>query len=321
MSHTEINHARQLIAKGQYRAARRLLEQVDSLEADELLIELDFVANQRPSLLRSGYGLLVLLGLLIPVILGLAAFTLAGGFEQARVILTLPTALPTLPPVLTLTPTRTFTPTPTASLTPTTAHTAAPSPTPLPTLPPTWTPTTRPSLPTLDATGTRLAYVVATGQALVAATDTMAARSTNLRTSGTQVLGIVGTPSEACTADAREWWRSTRLVAADTFFNLVNDYETTVALVLERPDEYRGLLAGLRVDFLEELRTEVMRIGYPPCAHTAREMLLGYMQECILALRSIAAGDQPAYGTHKEQAETYDSFFERELDILRVARG
>jgi hypothetical protein len=321
MSREEIEQAKRLIDKGQYRAARALLERLDSLEADELLIELDILENQRPSLLRSGYALVVLLGVLIPLVIGIAAFTLAGGFEKARVILAIPSALPTLPPEPTPTTTSSPTHTVTPSPTPTPTPTFTPTNTPLPTLPPTWTPTPRPIVHTPDATGTRLVFAIATGQALVAATDTMAARNIALRTSGTQVLGVVGTPSDACTADAREWWRSTRLAAADTFFNLSDDYETTIALVLEQPTQYRGLLDGLRVDFLEELRTEAMQVGYPPCAHTAREMLLAYMQECILSYRSMSAGDQPKYAEHVRQAEIYDGFFERELDILGVARG
>jgi hypothetical protein len=315
MSREVVEQARQLMRSGRYRAARKLLEPLDSLEADELLIELDILEHQRPSLLHSGYALVVLLGALIPLVLALGVFTLAGGFEKARVILDIPTALPTLPPTLTHTPT----PTPSRTVTPT--LTITPSLTPTRTLPPTWTPTDRPVTRTPDATGTGLAVVIATGQAFVAATETMAARNTALRTSGTQVLGIVGTPDEACSADARTWWRNTRLVAADAFFNLAEDYDTTIALVLEQPGQYRGLLDGLRVDFLSDLRAEAMQVGYPPCAHTAREMLLAQMQEGILAYRSIAAGDQSAYADHKQQAEVYDRYFERELGILRVARG
>ena len=309
MTREALERARQLIRSRRYRAARKLLEPLDSLDADELLLELDMLENQRPSLLGSGYGLLVLLGLLMPVVLGLATFALAGGFDKARVILDVPTALPTLPPTLT------HTRTPTLTSTPTPTHTVTPSLTPTRTPTATQTPTTTP-----DTTGTTLANVIATGQALVAATDTMIARMAVLRTSGTQVLGVVGTPDDACSTAARTWWRETRLIAADAFFNLADDYRATVTLVLEQPGQYRGLLEGMNMDFLTELRSEAMLVAYPPCAHTAREMLLAYMQAHVLSFQSVRDGDQLAYARHTEQAADYERFFERELGILRVAR-
>lgn len=312
MSREAIERARQLMRSGRYRAARKLLEPLDSLDADELLLDLDMLESQRPSLLGSGYGLLVLLGLLIPVVLALGLFTLAGGFEKARVILDMPTALPTLPPTLTHTLTSTATQTPTPTLTPTSRPTLTHTP------PPTWTPTVPTA--TQDATGTALVNAIATGQVFVAATDTMIARIAVLHTSGTQVLGIVGTPDEACSTESRTWWRETRLIAADAFFNLAEDYRTTVALVLEQPTQYRGLLEGMNMDFLIELRSAAMLVAYPPCAHTAREMLLAHMQEHVLSLQSISAGDHPKYVEHTAQAELYASYFERELAILRVAR-
>lgn len=312
MSREALERARQLIHSKRFRAARKLLEQLDSLEADELLIELDLLENQPPSLLGSGYGLLVLLGLLIPVVLALGLFALAGGFEKVRVLVDVPTALPTLPPTLTHTPTLT----PTETFTP--SHTPTPTLTATRTPPPTWTPTVPTS--TLDVTGTALVNAIATGQALIAATDTMVARMAVLPAESAQVLGVVGTPDEACAAESRRWWRETRLIAADTFFNLVKDYYATVRLVLEQPTQYRGLIEGMKLDFLIDLRSEAMQISYPPCAHTAREMLLAHMQECILSFQSISAGNHPKYIEHIEQAELYATYFERELAILRVAR-
>lgn len=322
MSREVIEQAKQLMRSGHYHAARRLLEPLDSIDADELLIELDALESQRPSLLRSGYALALLLGLLVPTILALAAFLLAGGFEMARVAIEIPTPLPTLLPVPTRTPTPTptITPTPTVTSTPTDTLTPSATSTSTRVLPPTWTPTDRPVFRTPDTTATGLVYIVQTGQALVAATDTMAARSAALRIGDSPVLGVSGTPDEACSSESRAWWRTARLIAADTFFNLADDYDAKIEMAQGQPDQYRGLLESLRVDFLTSLRQEVINVDYPPCAHTAREMLLAHMQQRLLAFASIAAGDEAAYETYMEQAATYNHYFERELAILRVAR-
>ncbi|MAS38001.1 MAG: hypothetical protein CL610_28660 [Anaerolineaceae bacterium] len=316
MAEERLQKARRLIDNGQYQAARELLDKIDDDQAAEMLAELDVLETTRPPLLRVPYLLAMVLGLLIPLVIAAVLFIMSGAGKAPPQTIQASTARPTL----SLTPTAPASPTPLPTASPT--ETPTPSRTTIPTdtqLPPTWTPTDRVTLVPPDTTGTALAQYIQTGEALVHVTGTIAARNAALTTRGTQVLGVIGTPDDACVTEARSWWRTARLTAADTFFNLVDDYDATIMLVLEQPGTYAGLLEAMQVDFLESLREEVAMIGYPPCAFTAREMLLAHMRQRIRAVRSITAGDRPAYDDSVVQAADYRQYFERELGILRVA--
>jgi hypothetical protein len=186
-------------------------------------------------------------------------------------------------------------------------------------LPSTWTPTGITVFPTANFTATALADFVETGAALVAATQTINARRQFVGAAGTQVLGIVGTPDEACQNASRVWWRSARLVAVDTFFKLVDDQDEMIERNQSQPG--RPLLSlGDSIDFMRSLVDEFSLIDYPACANTARDMMLSFMQNRILVARSFSEGDQAQYESGLEQAGIYESFLDRELAILGVLR-
>jgi hypothetical protein len=180
-AHERLQAARRLIESGQYKAARALLETMPGLDAVRLLTHLERLERRRPpSLLRPPYLFFVLLGLLIPLTIGVLAFVLLGAGRMPPPPLTPPTALPTLP----VFPTPTATPTVTASATLTLTPTDTVTPTETRSLPATWTPTNTPVVLTPDATASALAEFVATGQMFIDITRTVAARNAALSAGG-----------------------------------------------------------------------------------------------------------------------------------------
>ena len=111
------------------------------------------------------------------------------------------------------------------------------------------------------------------------------------------------------------------MVAADTFFKLVDDQDQTIEqLQTQSGSRAQLLVASLSdsVEFMQSLMNELSTVDFPPCANTARDLMLSYMLYRIRVAQNVAAGDQTAYQDSLDQATTYQDFLERELRILGV---
>lgn len=328
MARRNLDAARQLISEKRYAQARAILQMSSSSEAEDLLytIEQLELSEKRLSPFQFPYILMLLLGLILPVLIAIALIaSQPGGLEPGNLLqiltqpataMQLPTQIRSATPRPTASPTRTRTPTRTA--TPTNSPTPTATPTATRMLPPTWTPTTVQPLATIDFTATALVHIVETKEALVVASETAAANL--VQVSGDEVRGIVGTPDQACQNAARLWWRSARLLAADTLFNMVADHDNSIALIESQPGVYDDLRASLgdNVAFMNSLRDQLAGVDYPGCASTARDLILAYFNFRIRIAQAIASSDQAAYETNRDGAETYLEYFERELTILGV---
>jgi hypothetical protein len=173
---------------------------------------------------------------------------------------------------------------------------------------------------TIDTSATALARAVATGKALVSASQTAAANQPPAATENSQTLGVVGTPDNACQNAARLWWRNARLVAADTLFDMIGQQNTNIQLILDQPEAHSDLRSGLgdQVTFMQSLYNQLTEVEFPACAGTARNLVLDYVRFRILVAQNIAASDQTRYESNIEEARVRLEYFYRELDILSV---
>ena len=201
MADKNLDAARQLIKEQHYDQARAILSMTNSPEARALLKRIKTLERDArgPSVFRWPNILMLLIGTLIPVVIAYILLTRFAGAGGSSVLPPATQAISSsLPLAASATCSSTATPSATSTATPTPTATASFTPSATRSLPATWTPTSVQALPTANLTGTALAQVVATGEFFVAATQTVSARQQFTGSANDQVLGIVGTPDEAC---------------------------------------------------------------------------------------------------------------------------
>jgi hypothetical protein len=325
MPQKNLDAARQLIEEGHYEQARAILEVSPSREAKILLRRIRQIeqAAKGGSLLQLPYLFLLILGMMLPLLIAYLVFSQSGAGGSLMLQAETATQGTSATATVSATPSPSFTPTLTSTATATESPTPTFTPSATRVLPATWTPTGVTVFPTSNFTATALADFVITGEALVAATQTISARRQFVGAAGTQVLGVVGTPDETCRSESRVWWRDARLIAVDVFFVLVDDHDEMIEQIQSQSGASAILASSLgdSVEFMQSLVDEFSVIVYPACANTARDMMLSYMQNRIRVAHAVATGDEALFERSLEQATIYEQFLDRELAILGVPRS
>ena len=191
MAEQNLDAARELIREERYDQARAILQMSSAPEARALLRHINRLerGGQRISPFRPPYLFMLLLGIALPLLLAYGLITQYAGEGGIKLpgAIAVPASSATATVSLTTTQSTSVTVTPSATPTQTASSTTTPSPTATLTftpsatptatrsLPPTWTPTSPPTVVTIDTTGTALAQEVATGEALVSASQTASA--------------------------------------------------------------------------------------------------------------------------------------------------